>query len=258
MIGKNHTVIPDLAEPITAWRCWIIGGDEATPILRSPQSGTPWPPVKEWGSKVIRDPDRNFITASCNDRLRPVSSATPCRSCPSSSADGHHGVGCGIYGYKTVGGLAWDFAPPGMSRYRPITSAAWQTIVWGKVLLWGRVYEHDHGYRGEFARVEELVVVEGLPPRIGMPRVEQLAEFYSVPITVLPASTRLEIEDYFIERSVVESQKIASAMQKFGADMTQVFERMMVGMKKFGTAFKQVAEELEKLSQTIDRKDEDG
>jgi hypothetical protein len=256
MIGGNQHVIPDLAEPITAWRCWIVGGDEATPILRSPKSGTSWPPVGEWDSKVIRDPDRNFISAKCDERFRPNPNVS-CLHCPSPTSANHHGVGCGIYGYKTIGDLAWDFSPPGLSRYDSTGQSGWHFIVWGKVLLWGSVYEHDHGYRAEFARIEEIVLVRGLSFRIGMDRIKQLAEFYSVPITMMPESTRLEIEDYFIERSVEESQKVATAMQKFGADMTKAFERMVIEMKKFATAFKTVAAELEKLSQTIDREDED-
>jgi hypothetical protein len=259
MIGKNQTMIPDLAEPITAWRCWVIGGDEATPLLISPKSGTMWPPVEGFESKVIRNPDRNFISAKCTKGLRPEG-ATPCRTCPSLTAANHYGVGCGIYAYKTMGDLAWDFSPPGLSRHDPTMVGAWNTLIWGKVLLWGTVYEHDHGYRAEFARVEELVVIDGLGDLGGRApaRAAKLAEFYGVPLNTLPRVTRLEIEDHFIERSLIESEKITRAMQKLGADVTKVFVRAAAEIQKFADAFREVAEALEKMKEADRKDDEDG
>jgi len=254
MLGERETTIPDLAEPIAAWRCWAIGGDEQTPILLSPRSGTTWPPVGGFSSDVIRDPDRNFISARCVRSMRP-DGAGECRSCPSPTADGHQGVGCGIYAYKTIGDLAWDFSPPGLTRFRSVTLGAWDRIVWGKVLLWGAVFEHEYGYRGEFARVEELVMVEGLTVRVEANKISRLADFYSLPVTMLPVTKRYEIEDYFIERTITERQRVASAMQRLGADMASVFDLMISEMKKFANAFKRVAAELEGLAEQKDEED---
>lgn len=48
-------------------------------------------------------------------------------------------------------------------------------IVIGKVKMWGRVFEHAHGYRAEFAQPIELTVVRGPAPS---DTAESLREFY--------------------------------------------------------------------------------
>ena len=175
MIGEVEARIPDLAEPILAWRCFKIGGTGDPFILTSPSQPTTWPPIG--GTEVFK---KDYITANCRAELPTIH---PCPSPPDMKA-GHPGMGCGIYGYKNIEDLAWDWPLRGMSVREDRTCGPQQMFwVWGRVHLWGEVYEHDRGYRAEFSRVHTLAYVEGRGA-MSLELVEEVAEDYGIGVEI--------------------------------------------------------------------------
>jgi hypothetical protein len=221
--------------------------------LQSPASGVIWPPVGEWDSDVIRDRDRNFISAYCrNDK-------DPCESAPSADTKEHAGVGCGIYAYKTIEALAWDWPLSGMSRYTPLnTTPPWTRLVWGRALLWGRVFEHDRGYRAEFARVESLVQV----PWIGFVKPQEMAriaEFYGVGFEILTDVTKDDLEEAGRRRQDESAQAFKEAIARLGSAMADIFDEVKAAMISMGDTFKVLADALADFNQDEnDEDDEDG
>lgn len=253
VIGDTEIEIPDLAEPIVAWRCWALTGDDTTPVLQSPASGIVWPPVSGWDSDVIRDRDRNFISAYCRNKDH------PCESAPSANTKGHIGVGCGIYAYKTIEALSWDWPLSGMSRYTPLnTNPPWTRLVWGRVLLWGRVFEHDRGYRAQFARVDSLVQV----PWLGFVQPQELAtvaEFYGVGYEVLTDVSKDDLEEAARRRQEEVSEAFKDAITRLGAAMTEVVTAVNTAMISMGNTFKAIADALADFgTDDDDEDDEDG
>ena len=75
------------------------------------------------------------------------------------------GCACEIYAYKTEAGLQAEMGANILNR------------AWGEVSLWGRVIEHQDGYRAQFAYPKTLTT--------GDVRVAaRLARLYQVPVTV--------------------------------------------------------------------------
>lgn len=184
MIGDASLEIPDLAEPIVGWRCWVISEIGGGSLLKSPNNALWWPPVVPHENQVVRS--KNYVTARCT---RDVSSVQ--HKCPSPTEFGHNGMGCGIYAFKTIEDLAWDFPLKGISRHplRPASSK----MVWGKCLLWGDVWEHERGYRAEFSRIESLAYCNAFG-EMSLSEIQGVADFYRVPVEVIPDSALQEIE----------------------------------------------------------------
>lgn len=193
MIGELEFEIPDLVEPIRAWRCWHVGTED-TPLLHSPQHQTDvWPPVGGWDSKTQLTEQRDFVTARC----RATGTGQEAHPCPSPSGQFHSGKGCGLYAYHDMEDLSWDFPLDGVM----VTTNTKSDIVWGRVLLWGHVFEHERGYRAEHARIESLVKVEGLGSSRVNDRLEEIALFYGVPLEHVGKEAVEKIATYWVERT---------------------------------------------------------
>jgi len=96
----------------------------------------------------------------------------PRHDCPSKPRRLPHWLpDCGIYAYRTL-----DLAARDASRGWVAT----RTVLVARVVLWGRVFPHDDGYRGEWARIEALMDDGG-------GHVELPAALYRVPVEPLPA-----------------------------------------------------------------------
>ena len=115
---------PTFGEPIVAWRAWGLGlGPDGRPELRPViYSGESWPA-------------RTSARATCPPHGRPGHLA-PERECT-----------CGLY------------AVDGLDRIPTITGR--DVTVIGSVALWGRVLEHDAGYRAELGYPQRLRLVCG-------------------------------------------------------------------------------------------------
>lgn len=122
--------VPDYCEPLLAFRVWTVDGDG---LLLSAY-GTRWQPYQALEGK-------HAFTAHSWDweagKRKPECPGTPC--------DGHIpnlAPKCGIYGFKTADALRKQW-----------TDASWLTgsEIIGAVWFWGRVVEHEFGYRAQFA-----------------------------------------------------------------------------------------------------------
>ena len=113
--------VPDAIEPIRAWRVWAGSAmGDGTVELRSLTDA----------ARRTHWPVGEALHARCMRGRHPAPSAE---------------CSCGIYAHRSRGAaLAHARATPG-------------SIV-GEVELWGRVIEHEHGYRSEYARIRTLWV----------------------------------------------------------------------------------------------------
>lgn len=156
--GAPREEIPDLAEPLEAWRAWRIGLYRGQPALRSVRiqaptwargTGVPMPTTVDgeggiyWGVRGVearclcieRTLDREEMPAFRWRRHDP----------PGPYREGNYtgGHGCGLYAMKD----------PGQLRRSPWVQGA---HVVGRCELGGRVWEHEFGYRAQYARVTAL------------------------------------------------------------------------------------------------------
>jgi hypothetical protein len=85
--------------------------------------------------------------------------ALPCRDGPSPAL----GCSCGIYATSTLRdpGAAWRSGPH------------YEHHMIGAVALWGRVVEHEHGYRAQHAR--PVALLDG-------PGAQEVADAYAIPV----------------------------------------------------------------------------
>jgi hypothetical protein len=112
---------PDGIEPIRAWRVWKVHLRRGEVTLRS---------LTDVGGKTTWP-----VGASLTARCRFHAHAAPARECR-----------CGLYALR--------------SRDAALRLAG-QGAVIGEVLLWGRVVEHQHGYRAEHAVIRQLQIPVG-------------------------------------------------------------------------------------------------
>lgn len=131
-------------EAMKSWRAWRVinhSVDEEPDMLtdgvlmlQSITYRTIWTPKQE-------------MIAECVPMRLTADPAT--KSHTHSSPDLKHG--CGIYSVKTEEqALEWR-------KYRP-----YDTVVWGKVSIWGHVYKFTKGYLSEFAYPSQIFVPDDL------------------------------------------------------------------------------------------------
>lgn len=162
--------IPDLAEPIRAWRAWGIQDDGETPVLTS-VNGSIWH-------------NESHMTAVCR---KPVEGADPGDNPKLVVNDEHqapekdcgfYGYGCGLYAYKSLPELLWN--------YDPVLTEG--TLVFGEVLLFGKVYEYENGYRAEHAKIARITFFKDRPVKEDL--YGRLARVYDVPAECAPMTER--------------------------------------------------------------------
>ncbi|MEJ2867303.1 hypothetical protein WCD74_05965 [Actinomycetospora sp. OC33-EN08] len=144
------TSVPDLAEPVAAWRVWNLVETPDGPLLVSPVRPVFWPP-------------RRSMTATCHRGCAPPPSLR-CR--------------CGLY--------AMDELP---RLYRESAGAG---RVVGCTALWGRVVEHAHGVRAQFAYPLLLFLLPETRSgsrTLGSGGARRLKQHYRVPVVVAPGSS---------------------------------------------------------------------
>lgn len=128
----------DSIEPISAYRAWFYS-IEGTSAQLFPLSGVTM--RTDWESAGAR-----WVTASC-----PVSGSAS-HEVPS------EGCSCGFYSHKDLD-VAVSHA--GIYHFWTIRGQGPGPVVLGRVLLAGKVIEHESGYRAERARVAELIPFRG-------------------------------------------------------------------------------------------------
>ena len=171
--------IPDSIEPISAYRAWFYSIDGRTAELLPISGSSKWNAWEGAGS--------TWVTASC-PRFR-----SPTHEVPS------EGCSCGFYSYKELD-LAVDHA--GIPHLMTMQGQGPDQVVLGRILLSGKVIEHEWGYRAERARIAELIPFRGterpimvLAHRLGVgmaPAVEPPSpeEVFDLGATPLPRPSR--------------------------------------------------------------------
>jgi hypothetical protein len=144
---------PDYTQCLTGYRRWLIPKRDRRLRSLNEQFG-------DW-------PIRSALKATCyrSDSWEPFLGSNPKHDSP------YQNCHCGIYAFKEASSL--DFEPLGVDL--------WDVeIGWGIVDLWGRVIEHEHGWRAEFAYPRELWLFNGAG--------EDVAALYGVPVRVIERS----------------------------------------------------------------------
>lgn len=179
-------------EPITAWRFWQInvkdrGGFE----LVSGYPGVKWLP-------------QTPLRAVHQDRVdmyyrHSIQSIQACTDAPCEHYDPGYGYGCGIYGYKTLNSLVQSGIELRDSH-----------LVFGEVSLWGRIYEHERGYRAQYAYPKRFIALVNTRELI-----EQLSQHYHVPVTYEEDSWKLDslFENLSLNRSHYQYRPIPTSYQ---------------------------------------------
>jgi hypothetical protein len=133
--------VPDSIEPISAYRAWLYSIDgrsaQLYPLARppSPSDCCAW---ERAGAK--------WVTASC------ALFGSPAHEVPSEDCT------CGFYSFKELD-LAVSHAE---TLHLMAIKRRWPgQVVLGRILLSGKVIEHESGYRAERARVAELIPFRG-------------------------------------------------------------------------------------------------
>jgi hypothetical protein len=143
-----------VAAPYVAFRHWNVDGDRLFSVGRHPLSDVSCPSGSAWRGRIEWPVDR--LTA------------LPCSAGPAPTL----GCSCGVYATRALKdpGRAWRNCP----RY--------ERHVIGAVALWGRVVEHEWGYRAQHAR--PVALLEGYGA-------ERIAETYGVPVLSADEIVRL-------------------------------------------------------------------
>lgn len=135
--------IPDAIEPISAYRAWFYSMERRTARLH-PLSG-PIQTADAW-----RGAGSTWVTASCS-----VFGSAP-HEVPSEACS------CGFYSVKELEIAVSLTAMLHLMATRGGRQGMWHDpVVLGRVLLSGKVIEHEFGYRAERARIAELIPFHG-------------------------------------------------------------------------------------------------
>jgi hypothetical protein len=135
--------IPDAIEPISAYRAWFYSIERRTARLH-PLSA-PMHTENAWDGA-----GSTWVTAFC----------------PLFDSTGHEvpeeGCSCGFYSLKELEALLFHAEMLHVLSTHSAFHGRWNDpVVIGRVLLSGKVIEHDLGYRAERARIAELIPFRG-------------------------------------------------------------------------------------------------
>ncbi|MGE0228834.1 MAG: hypothetical protein AB7U23_10030 [Dehalococcoidia bacterium] len=148
----DPTTLPAIPEAVEGWRLFQLQADAIRGLFLVGMHGQRWSGIE--------------FTAVCYDRVDGPVIATQ-ESCVHHLANPswHHAPGCGIYSTKRP-----TFIPPGYFIAR--------------CLSYGVVAEHEHGYRAQHCRIEELFLIA--PEHVTRPfAVPGIEERYGIPVNVV-------------------------------------------------------------------------
>lgn len=167
-----------VAAPFEAWRAWLV--TEPRPVTLTPQlvraladdydaGRNPFRWLTGWRlgavgiSGVVWEP---VVHAKCRPR------APFWRVGGYGDHDAPHtDCNCGVWGIRDEETLHRE-----MGRWDPVVP-----IAFGRVRLWGRIVEHDLGYRAEYAQPVHVTVIDGTDEQVA-----DLAAFYRCEVVAGP------------------------------------------------------------------------
>jgi hypothetical protein len=170
--------VPDLIEPLEAWRVWRAHPHEGNLALYSAFADAPWEPGVPLSATCVKRQ---------RARLRPWRMERTRHQAPDI------GCSCGIYGVRSLAAARWY-----LETQAALSPADW---VIGRVALWGDVVVSECGWRASTAYPLELFVpVPTLLPR-GRWRHSRLQlddvvfelEKYRVPVDILETDVALAV-----------------------------------------------------------------
>lgn len=128
--GASVSETPDLVDPIVGWRCWEVGYDGHLIALNAGGGHTSsvWEP-------------RNAKRAVCNRHSNGLYFGEAPK--PTHTHGPYDGCSCGFYAAKLLAKAQWPSA----------------NYAYGRVAMWGKVIEHEGGYRAEYAYPVEVILV---------------------------------------------------------------------------------------------------
>lgn len=155
--------------PLRAYRCWRVEWQNGRPVLGSLFHATVWPADGP-------------LRATCE--RRPGSLAAWIRRRFSRKVDGHAapawGCECGIYAMSHLEDDEDLRISPHICQRGPLDRVM---RVAGVAQLWGRVVQHDRGYRAEYARPLRLLTIPSLlRVRDTEGLIEAVARRYRIPL----------------------------------------------------------------------------
>lgn len=172
---------PDFVEPIAGWRVWHVVERRGELRLCSPLYRTVWPLRQE-------------LVATCRHGTESLLAFTaPGRHSPPQAR-----CACGIHAGRTAAQ-----AVPYLTRFFRRRDDVLHRVV-GRVSLWGRVVECEHGWRGSLAYPAFLYVPAPTSRRFPLPRglprpslpPEEIAfalAAYGVPVELLDCTTAADV-----------------------------------------------------------------
>ena len=136
--------------PLQAYRCWHVNWDGDQPVLRSVYNPTIWPADAPLRATCVKGSGSfaAWVRALFSRTAKAATHPAPAWGCQ-----------CGVYGLTHLHGNELEEVPrvPGRDPERG-------AVALGVVLLWGRVIQHAHGYRAEYARPLKILKI-AQPPR---------------------------------------------------------------------------------------------
>ena len=132
--------VPDYVTPIVGYRAWSWAGPH---YLKSLTNQQPWPPGKPMVAKCQAWPHHKAPQEICT---------------------------CGIYALKTITQKNRNQFPQ-----FPRGDKTWPCLIVGEVYLWGKVIEHQYGWRAQFAYPKSLSFLWGR--WLGATEMEALAAY---------------------------------------------------------------------------------
>ena len=154
--------------PLQAYRCWRAEWQDGVPVLGSLFHSTTWPATGP-------------LHAACEKR--PGSLAAWIRRRFWGSTDTHvapaWGCECGIYAMAALKEEPDLELSPHLYQRGPLDRVL---RVAGVVQLWGRVVQHEHGYRAEFARPMRLLAIPSLVRERDQSLLDAIVRRYAVQI----------------------------------------------------------------------------
>lgn len=166
---SDELVVPDVAEPIVAYRSW---SGHPRSGLRG-YGGALW--VPDGVTEARCEPQRDYYDLySGRKRSKPVCVSAPC---PPSEVGEHMGHGCGLYATKADTAARYEQPDPEV----PSTDEYGRYSVSGIVHLWGTYYEYSDGYRAQYGQVAAIYD--------SGPWCEELADLYGCDLLPWPCET---------------------------------------------------------------------
>lgn len=177
-----------VAAPIEAWRIWVVNRDEH--LVLGPKLARQMADQFDQGRNPFRDlfgarlsgvgvPARweaGDYTATCQKhhlatmqlwyQSGPVAPRHPAP---------RQDCSCGVWAVKDENTI-----------HTLLASYSGQTLAYGRVQMWGRIYEHEKGYRAEHARPVDINVIGG-----DAATVDELAGFYGCPVRAVAMPDRV-------------------------------------------------------------------